>query len=53
MIKKEGNKYILYSHDGSKKLGEFDSKKDAERREKVINYFKWKDSQKESNDHQK
>lgn len=40
MIVKEGSKYILYSKDGTKKLGEFASKKAAEKREKQINYFK-------------
>jgi hypothetical protein len=40
MIVKRGNKYCLYSHDGSKKLGEFDSKEAAQKREKQINYFK-------------
>ena len=33
MIKKEGEKYVLYSKDGEKKLGEFGSKKQAEDRE--------------------
>lgn len=42
MIKKEGSKYILYSHDGNKKLGTFTSKKAAQEREKQINYFKHK-----------
>lgn len=36
MIKKEGSKYILYSHDGSKKLGEFTSRTAAEKREREI-----------------
>jgi hypothetical protein len=36
MIKQVGEKWILYSKDGSKKLGEFDSKKEAEDREKEI-----------------
>lgn len=40
MIKKEGNKYILYSKDGSKKLGSFDSQKEAEEREAEINRIK-------------
>lgn len=40
MIIKEGDKYILYSKDGSKKLGEFNTRKEAEDRERVINYFK-------------
>lgn len=40
MIKKQSNKWILYSKDGSKKLGEFKTKKEAVEREKQINYFK-------------
>ena len=40
MIRKEGNKYCLYSKDGSKKLGTFDSKEKAIKREKQIKYFK-------------
>ncbi len=40
MIVKKGDKYILMSHDGTKKLGEFDTKKEAEEREREINYFK-------------
>ena len=40
MIKKVGDKYILYSSDGSKVLGEFDSEEAAKKREKQINYFK-------------
>lgn len=42
MIRKEGSKYILYSQDGSKRLGEFNSQAEAENRERVINYFKSK-----------
>lgn len=42
MIRKEGNKYILYSKDGSKKLGTFDTKEGAEARERAILYFKHK-----------
>lgn len=40
MIKKQGSKWILYSKDGSKKLGTFDNKKDAVKREGQIQYFK-------------
>lgn len=40
MIKQEGGKFALYSHDGKKKLGTFASKKEAEDREREINYFK-------------
>ena len=42
MIKKEKSKYVLYSKDGSKKFGSFDTKEDAKDREKEINYFKHK-----------
>lgn len=42
MIKKDGNKYILYSKDGKKKLGSFSSRKAAEKREREIQYFKHK-----------
>lgn len=40
MIKKAGSKWILYSKDGSKILGRFNTKKAALRREKQIIYFK-------------
>lgn len=40
MIKKEGKKYVLYSKDGSKKLGTFGSEKEAKDREKEINAIK-------------
>ena len=40
MIKKQKSKYVLYSHDGKKKLGEFKTKKEAEKREKQIRFFK-------------
>lgn len=40
MIKHEGSKWVLYSKDGSKKLGTFDSKEAAEKREREIQYFK-------------
>ena len=42
MIKKVGNKWILYSKDGKKKLGEFKTKADALKRERQILYFKYK-----------
>ena len=32
LIKKEGNKYVLYSKNGKKKLGTYDTKKDAEKK---------------------
>lgn len=40
MIVKKGDRYCLYSQDGSKKLGEFKTKEEAIKREKQINYFK-------------
>jgi hypothetical protein len=40
MIKHVGKKWILYSSDGSRKLGEHDSKADAERQERAINISK-------------
>ncbi|MBI2663311.1 hypothetical protein HYX15_02145 [Candidatus Woesearchaeota archaeon] len=40
VIKKEGYKWVLYSKDKNKKLGEFKTKKDALKREKQIQYFK-------------
>jgi hypothetical protein len=42
MLKYEGSKWVLYSKDGSKKLGEFDTKEDALKRERQIQYFKHK-----------
>jgi predicted ABC-type ATPase len=40
VIHHEGSKWILYSHNGSKKLGEFDTEEAAKERERQINYFK-------------
>lgn len=40
MIKQENGKYVLYSKDGSKKLGEYSTREAAETRERQINYFK-------------
>lgn len=42
MIKKSKDKWILYSKDGSKKLGSFPSKEEAIKREQQINYFRSK-----------
>lgn len=36
MIKHEGSKWVLYTSDGSRKLGTHDSKEDAERQEEAI-----------------
>lgn len=40
MIVKKGSKYVLRTKDGAKKLGEFTTKKAAEKRERQIKYFK-------------
>lgn len=42
MIKHENDKWILYSKDGTEKLGEFDSEEEAKEREKEINILKHK-----------
>jgi len=42
MIKHENSKWVLYSKDGTKKLGEFDSEYEAKEREKEINILKHK-----------
>jgi len=43
MIRQQGSKWVLMSKDGSKKLGEFDTREAAERREQQIIYFKNKE----------
>lgn len=40
MIRKEKDKYTVYSHDGKKKLGTYSSKKEAEERLKQIEIIK-------------
>jgi hypothetical protein len=40
MIKKEGKKFVLYSSDGSKKLGSHSSRGDAKRQEMAIQISK-------------
>lgn len=40
MIKKVGSQWVLYTHDGSKRLGTFPSRAAAVKREREINYFK-------------
>lgn len=40
MIKHEGNKWILYNRDGSKKLSEHASKEEAVKREKQVRFFR-------------
>jgi len=42
-IVKEGDKWVLYSKDGKKKLGTFDSKEAALKHEAEVEYFKNKD----------
>ena len=42
MIRKRGNKYILFSKSGKKKLGTFTSRAKALTRERQIQYFKRK-----------
>lgn len=44
VIRKEGDKWFLYSKDGSRRLGgPYDSREDAEDREKQVQYFKRKE----------
>lgn len=40
MIRKQKSKYVLYSKDGSRKLGSFKTKKAAEKREREIQRIK-------------
>ena len=40
MIIKQGSKFVLKSKDGSKTLGTFDTRDQALKREKQINFFK-------------
>lgn len=42
VIVKRGKKYILYSRNRKKKLGEFRSRKAALKRERQIIFFKYK-----------
>ena len=42
VIKKEGNKWVLYSKDGSKVLGRHDTKEDAKKQEAAIKINKKK-----------
>jgi len=43
MIRKVGDKYVLFSKDGKKRLGEFKTREEAVKREQVIQYFKNKE----------
>jgi len=40
MIKKENGKYVLYSKDGKRKLGEAKTLREIKVREAQVNYFK-------------
>ncbi len=46
MIIKQGSKFVLKSRDGSKTLGTFETKEQAVKREKQINFFKHLDTRK-------
>lgn len=43
MIVKVGSQFVLYSKDGTKVLGRFGSRTEAEDRERQVNYFKSRD----------
>lgn len=45
IIRKDGTKWVLWSKDGTKKLGTYDSKEDAEERERQIQAFKHAESE--------
>ena len=40
MIRKEGDKYVIKSKDGSKNLGEYATEEEAKKRLKQIEFFK-------------
>ena len=40
MIRKEGQKYVLYSKAGDRKLGTYNTKEQAQAREKQVKRFK-------------
>ena len=40
MIKKEGEKYVVYSEDGKKKLGSYNTEEESKKRLKQVEYFK-------------
>jgi|TARA_R100000081_G_C4755049_1_gene136608 hypothetical protein len=46
MIKKVGNKFVLFSKDGSRKLGTFATRKEAAEREAKISVMKRMDQRK-------
>lgn len=41
MVRKIGNKYVILNHDGTKKLGEYNTKEEAEKRLRQIEAFKY------------
>lgn len=40
MIRKQGDKYVILSHDGKKKLGEYSTEAEAKKRLQQIEMFK-------------
>ena len=42
MIRKQGFKFVLYTKDGKKKLGEYSTRQEAEKREQQIKFYKAK-----------
>lgn len=46
MILKEGDKYVIKSEDGSKTLGTYATREEAEKRLREIEYFKHKGGKK-------
>jgi predicted CopG family antitoxin len=40
IIKKEGDLFVLYSHDGSRVLGRAKTRKAIEKRERQVQFFK-------------
>lgn len=46
MIRKENGKYVVKSEDGTKVLGTYETKEEAEKRLQQIEYFKHRDKQK-------
>lgn len=46
VVRREGNKWVLYSKDGSKKLGESDTKEGIIERERQVQYFKHQKAEK-------
>ncbi len=40
MIKKDGDKWVLWSHDGKRKLGTYDTKEGALKRERQVQFYK-------------